>query len=245
MPSQAPSISRSAGEPLDLDRDLRPAEGLRRDEEALLLLGGTGQGRDLGAVLDVAAGAGDGVGAVIADHGGGLGAQCTEMVEGEHEHRLTHERAVPVPVCVEGEPGAGADGAPLGEAPTGDVLAADQPPLRPDTERQRPLLGADAAAQPPLEAQRVAHARFGLGAIPGEDVRGVLVLGDRPTDQRGVPGQVRIGERSQREIAGAHDEAERREQVGEVRRRRHRPRIGMSQRLRERVPAPRGPTLGP
>src|SRR5699024_7216589 len=171
--SGAEPLPQRRGEPLDLDRDVGPAEPLRRDEESLLLLVRAGQGRDLRAVVDVAAGAGDTVGPGVAEHGGGLGAQRPEVVEGEHEHRLAHELAVPVAVRVQGEPGAGADGAPLGEAQRGDVLAADQVPARPDAERQRPVLGPDAAAQAPLEAQRLAHTGLRLGAVPGEDVRGV------------------------------------------------------------------------
>src|SRR5699024_9563222 len=110
--SGAEHLPQRRGEPLDLDRDVGPAEPLRRDEESLLLLVRAGQGRDLRAVVDVAAGSGDTVGPGVAEHGSGLGTQRPEVVEGEHEHRLAHELAVPVAVRVQREPGAGADGAP-------------------------------------------------------------------------------------------------------------------------------------
>src|SRR5699024_5837602 len=171
-PSGAEHLPQRRREPLDRDRHVGPAEPLRRDEEALLLLVRAGPGRDRRAVVDVAAGTGDAEGPGVAEHGGGLGAQRPEMVEGEHEHRLAHELPVPVAVRVQREPGAGADGAALGEAQRGDVLAADQALARPYAERQRPVLGTDAAAQAPLEAQRLAHAGLRLGAAPGEDVRG-------------------------------------------------------------------------
>src|SRR5699024_5036488 len=101
-------------------------------------------------------------------------------------------------------------------------LAADQPAARPDAQRQGPAIGGELAAQPPLEAQRLADPHLGLGPVPGEHLRGVLVLEDRPTEERGVLGQVRVGERAQGEAPGAQHEAGGRVDRREAGERRHR-----------------------
>src|SRR5699024_12195916 len=112
----------------------------------------------LGAVLDVAAGAGDAERGRVAEHGGGFGAPRAEVVEGEHEHGLPHEGAVPAAVDLEREPGAGGDGAPFGEALGGDVLATDQPAARPEATRQGTAIDIDHAEMPSTAAPRLATA---------------------------------------------------------------------------------------
>src|SRR5699024_11653231 len=71
--SGAEHLPQRRGEPLDLDRDVGPAEPLRRDEESLLLLVRAGQGREVRAVVDVGATSGDTVGTSVDTPRHGLG----------------------------------------------------------------------------------------------------------------------------------------------------------------------------
>lgn len=130
-----------------------------------------------------------------------------------------------------GQPRAGAHRAPLGEAGRGEVLSADEPAVGPDPQRQRPLLGLEGGAQAPLEAQRPRDPLRGIDAVPAEHVGGVLVLEDRPTQQLGVLGQVRVAQHPQGEVPGAQGQPEGREQGRELVGRGHRDRVDGVARL--------------
>ena len=141
-----------------------------------------------------------------------------QVAEGQVQDRGACLGAVPAALPGQGNPRAGADGAPLGELLRPQVLHADRLGGQEHGERQVPAGGLPVGQRAPVALQELAlHAR-GVAVHPGHLEPGAVRAGDvacRPREGR----KLVLARQPQPQAGRLDQQAEERPQAGQVSRR--------------------------